>query len=59
MRKALEGEEVVLARDHRPLVRLAPIRQPQKRRKPGSAKGQVWMSADFDDELSDFDEYSK
>jgi hypothetical protein len=26
--------------------------------KPGSAKGQIWMSPDFDAPLEDFDEYS-
>ena len=28
-----------------------------KRRQSGSAKGQVWMSPDFDEPLADFQEY--
>ena len=31
----------------------------QKRRKSGSAKGQIWMSSDFDEPLEDFEPYMK
>lgn len=37
---ALAGEEVVIARNGRPLVRLVPIAESQPRR-PGIAKGRV------------------
>ncbi len=30
---------------------------PPKRRQSGSAKGQIWMSPDFDEPLADFQEY--
>lgn len=44
IQKALSGEEVIIAKANRPLVRLVPI--PQGRRF-GSARGQVQMSEDF------------
>jgi hypothetical protein len=30
---------------------------PQKRRTSGSAKGQIWISPDFDEPLEDFEPY--
>jgi prevent-host-death family protein len=55
VRKALQGEEVVIARDHKPLVRLVPVAVPA--RTPGSAKGRVTVAADFDAPLDDFGDY--
>lgn len=55
VRKALQGEEVVIARDNKPLVRLVPVGVPG--RKPGSAKGRVTLAADFDAPLDDFSDY--
>jgi prevent-host-death family protein len=46
--RALAGEDVVIARSGRPLVRLVPIRTPAGR-VAGSARGQIRMAADFDD----------
>lgn len=57
VRKALRGEEVVIARDNMPLVKLVPVGA--RDRAPGSAKGRVRISVDFDEPLEDFDEYSK
>jgi len=59
VRKALRGDEVVLARDHRPLVKLVPLPRKRKPRAPGSAKGQVWTAPDFGETPSEFDEYAK
>ena len=55
VRKALQGEEVVIARDNKPLLRLVPVGV--QSRAPGSAKGRVRMSADFDAPLDDLAEY--
>ena len=52
--RATLGEEVVIAKDHRPVAKLVPLRPVRKPRKPGSAKGQIWMAADFDDMPEDF-----
>lgn len=55
LRQALRGEEVVIARDHKPIVRLVPLTG--GRRKPGSAKGRITMAADFDRTPDDFADY--
>ncbi|MBA3949910.1 MAG: type II toxin-antitoxin system prevent-host-death family antitoxin [Acidobacteria bacterium] len=54
VKKALQGEEVVIARDNTPLVKLVPVGVGS--RTPGSAKGRIRISADFDAPLNDFDE---
>lgn len=43
-----QGEEVVIAKSGRPVARLVPVVEGPERRKPGSAKGVLWMSEDFD-----------
>ena len=57
--KATRGEEIVIARDHRPVAKLVPIERPLTRRKPGSAKGQIWIAPDFDETPPDFDDYTR
>jgi len=55
--KALLGEEVVIARDNKALLRLVPIGV-SVRRKPGSAKNEVqFIAKDFDAPLQDFADY--
>jgi len=55
---ALQGEEIVIARDNRPLLRLALVNEVRKERRPGSAKGQILAVAhDFDRLPEDFKEY--
>jgi prevent-host-death family protein len=41
------GAEIIIAKNGRPMAKLVPIRDVAKRR-PGRAKGKIWMSADFD-----------
>ena len=57
VRKALQGEEVIIARDNKPLLKLVPVGVPA--RKPGSAKGRIAIADDFDAPLADFADYSK
>jgi len=57
VRKALQGEEVVIARDNKPLLRLVPVGVPT--RAPGSARGRVRLADDFDAPLEDFADYQK
>jgi antitoxin (DNA-binding transcriptional repressor) of toxin-antitoxin stability system len=55
---ALSGEEIVIARDNKPILRLAPVHEIRKKRLPGSAKGQILaISSDFDELPPDFKEY--
>jgi prevent-host-death family protein len=48
LRKAQRGEEVVIARDHKPVAKLVPIESARPgRRRPGSAKKDIlYMSPD-------------
>ena len=43
---AINGEEIVITQDDKPVAKISPIKRPLKR---GSAKGKVWMSEDFDE----------
>jgi prevent-host-death family protein len=55
--KAAGGEEVVIARDHKPVAKLVAVARAAAPRTPGSAKGQLWIAPDFDTTPSDFDDY--
>jgi prevent-host-death family protein len=57
IQKALAGEDVVVAKDNKPLVRLVPLKRVARRRRPGSARGRVWMSRDFSAPLEDLADY--
>jgi prevent-host-death family protein len=56
VRLALQGEDVVIARDNKPLLKLVPVAV--QSRAPGSAKGRVRIATDFDAPLKDFADYS-
>ena len=45
---ALQGEEVILDRNGRPIARIVPFNDPTKTRKPGGLEGLV-IPDDFDD----------
>jgi len=46
--EAAGGEEIVIARAGKPVARLVALPAKKSRRKPGSAKGKIWISPDFD-----------
>jgi antitoxin (DNA-binding transcriptional repressor) of toxin-antitoxin stability system len=54
---AIDGEEVILLNGDRPAIKLVPISSVKQARKPGSAKGLIWISEDFDEPLEEFTEY--
>lgn len=54
---AVNGEEVVIAKDEQHLVKLVPIPLTKPRRRSGSAKGMITISDDFDEPLGDFADY--
>jgi len=56
---AISGEEIVITRDNRPIVKLIPISRTMPRPQFGSARGLIEMSDDFDAPLADFAEYLK
>ncbi len=49
VRKALEGEEVILAKSGKPLVRLVPTNPEPIKRKFGLLKGKIRISDDFNE----------
>ncbi len=54
---ATRGEEVLILKDGRPVVRLVPVVPAKRQPRFGSAKGLVVMAEDFDAPLEDFSEY--
>lgn len=59
MQKAMLGEEIVIAKDNKPLVRLVPVAPLKRTRAPGSAKGQIlYIAPDFDETPADFGDYA-
>jgi len=62
------GEEIIITNEEKPAFKLVPLNghvhgetseQPtkRKRRRAGTAKGNFWMSPDFNEPLEDFAEY--
>lgn len=56
VREALLGEEVIIAKDNKPVLKLVRL-EPRGPRMPGSAKGKVHMAPDFDETPADFQDY--
>jgi len=56
---AVEGKEIIIAKDPQHLVKLVPIPTTKPRPRFGSAKGLITISDDFDEPLKDFEEYMK
>ncbi len=58
VQKAMLGEEVLIARDNKPLLRLVPIEPVCKTRMPGSGKRNIIsVASDFDVTPEAFDGY--
>jgi len=58
IQEALDGIEVIIARDNKPLVRLEVLPEAHPERRIGGAKGILLsMAPDFDAPLDDFAEY--
>jgi prevent-host-death family protein len=49
--RACAGEEVIIARNNEPIIKLVPIGREEPRRQRGSLKGQVIMHDSFFDPL--------
>jgi prevent-host-death family protein len=58
IKRALLGEEILIARDNRPVLKLIPIARSRKKRSPGSAKGEIFIAPDFDSMDGDYKEYT-
>jgi prevent-host-death family protein len=57
IKKALLGEEIIIARDNKPIIKLVPLNQPTSKRKIGLHKGRIKIKNDFDEPLEDFKGY--
>ena len=51
--QALLGEDIVIAKAGKPLVKIVPYRPEKKKRVPGSAKGAIKIAEDFNAPLPD------
>ncbi len=54
---AVNGEDVVIAKDNQPLVKITGMRPGKKSRQFGSAKGLIRILDDFANPLEDFQDY--
>jgi len=58
IRKVLAGEEVIIARGKKPLVKLVVLEEEPAGRQLGGAEGMVlYIADDFDEPLEDFKDY--
>lgn len=48
LERVLAGEEVIIARAGKPIVRLVPFHETPRPRTPGALKGRIRMAEDFD-----------
>ena len=56
--EALNGQEIIIAKKNKPLVRLEVLPEARKQRTIGNAKGLIIkMDDDFNEPLSDFEDY--
>lgn len=53
IKKAIAGEEIIIARSGKPVAKLVPFQKPGRDREPGSAEGKIFVSQDFDAPLPD------
>jgi prevent-host-death family protein len=51
--QVIAGEEVIVAKSGKPVAKIVPFDKPTQNRKPGSAKGKLILSDDFDAPLPD------
>lgn len=58
IKKVVNGEEVIIAKGNKPIVKMVYIEENRPKRKLGTAKGRIKIAEDFDAPLNDFEEYS-
>ena len=58
IKKALIGEEIIIARDNKPIVKLVPLHKASHKRKIGRSKNLVHIKDDFNAPLDDFKDNS-
>jgi prevent-host-death family protein len=58
IQKAMLGEEIIIAKDNKPVAKLTALHPEKHKRYLGSAKNLVSISKDFNELLEDFKDYS-
>lgn len=53
----MEGEDVIILQDEEPVAKVSLLKKISKKRQFGTAKGQIWISDDFDEPLDDMKDY--
>ena len=53
IQRALAGEEILIARNGEPLVKLVPVPTERKPRVPGRGKGRIWIAPDCFDPMTE------
>ncbi len=49
--RVMQGEEITIAKEGRPVARLVPVKPTKQTRQPGSARSRVVVAPDFDASL--------
>ena len=57
IQEALNGEDVIIAKGNKPVVKLVPLQQQKVTRQLGLSKGKITMTDVFDAPLDDFSAY--
>jgi antitoxin (DNA-binding transcriptional repressor) of toxin-antitoxin stability system len=57
VKEAVGGESIFITVDHNQVLELKLSSPPKKKATFGCAKGEVWMSDDFDEPLEEFKDY--
>ncbi len=52
LRKAANGEEVIIARGKKPIAKLVALESPRKKRVPGRLKGKIHLHPSFFDPMT-------
>ena len=58
IQRAMLGEEVIIAKDNKPVVKLTPLQTPKRQRQLGTAKGLFDIADNFNESLEDFNDYN-
>ena len=57
IQEAITGEDVIIAKGNKPVVKLVALPTQKQQRQLGTAKGKMVMTDDFDEPLDDFSAY--
>lgn len=58
IQKAMMGEEIIIAKDNKPIARITAFNPVTQKREVGLAKGMIKLADDFDEPLDDFEDYT-